>query len=45
MVVLITHLPKGGMTATLANLITAYGKFDNKNEVEVDYLIMGPGFE
>ena len=33
----------GGMTATLANLITAYDKFSNKDEIEVDYLIMGPG--
>jgi len=33
----------GGMTATLGNLITSYGKFSNKDEVEVDYLIMGPG--
>ena len=33
----------GGMTATLANLITAYGYFQNKDEIQVDYLIMGPG--
>jgi len=32
-----------GMTATLGNLITSYGKFSNRDEVEVDYLIMGPG--
>ena len=31
------------MSATLGNLITAYGKFENRNEVELDYLIMGPG--
>ena len=29
--------------ATLANVITGYGHFANKDEEEVDYLIMGPG--
>ena len=33
----------GGMTATLANLITAYEEFTNKDEEAVDFLIMGPG--
>jgi len=33
----------GGMTATLGNLVTAYGYFQNKDEIQVDYLIMGPG--
>ena len=33
----------GGMKAELSNLITSYGLFDNKDEIEVDYLIMGPG--
>ncbi len=32
-----------GMTATLGNLITGYNYFKNKDEEEVDYLIMGPG--
>ena len=32
-----------GYTATLADLMTSYGKFQNKDEIEVDYLIMGPG--
>jgi len=32
-----------GMNAALADLITSYGKFSNKDEVEVDYLIGGPG--
>ena len=32
-----------GMKATLGDLITAYGYFSNKDEVEADYLIMGPG--
>jgi hypothetical protein len=33
----------GGMKAELSNLITAYGLFSNKDEIEVDYMIMGPG--
>ena len=33
----------GGMKAELSNLITAYGFFSNKDEIEVDYMIMGPG--
>ena len=32
-----------GMGAALADLITSYSKFSNKDEVEVDYLIGGPG--
>ena len=31
------------MTATLGNLMTAYAFFSNKEEIAVDYLIMGPG--
>jgi phage tail sheath protein FI len=31
------------MKAELSNLITSYGLFANDDEVEVDYLIMGPG--
>jgi hypothetical protein len=33
----------GGMTATLGDLFTAYNLFSNSDEIEVDYLIMGPG--
>ncbi len=33
----------GGMTAELGDIITGYGYFDNKDEIEIDYLIMGPG--
>jgi len=33
----------GGMDATLGDLVTGYGYFDNKDEIEVDYIIMGPG--
>jgi len=32
-----------GFKAELANLITSYGLFSNKDEVEADFLIMGPG--
>ena len=33
----------GGMQASLGSLITSYELFSNKDEVQVDYLIMGPG--
>ena len=33
----------GGYEATLGNLITSYNLFKNKDEIAVDYLIMGPG--
>ena len=33
----------GGMVATLGDLQTAYSYLQNKDEVQVDYLIMGPG--
>ena len=33
----------GGMKAELSNLMTSYDLFGNKDEIEVDYLIMGPG--
>jgi hypothetical protein len=35
----------GGMKATLGDLITSYDKFSNKDEIQVDYLIMGPGMD
>jgi hypothetical protein len=35
----------GGMTAILGNLFTAYNLFSNADEIEVDYLIMGPGLQ
>ena len=31
------------MTATLGDLKTSYDLFKNKDEIQVDYLIMGPG--
>ena len=33
----------GAMTATLGDLKTSYDKFSNRDEIQVDYLIMGPG--
>jgi len=39
----VDYSANGGMAASLGNLITSYGKFSNKDEIEVDYLIMGPG--
>ena len=35
----------GGMKPELGDLITSYGYFSNKDEIQVDYLIMGPGFD
>jgi hypothetical protein len=35
----------GGMTTSLGNLQTSYQLFSNKDEIEVDYLIMGPGLD
>jgi hypothetical protein len=32
-----------GMSSTLGDLVTSYGLFSNSDEVQVDYLIMGPG--
>ena len=32
----------GGMKAELGDLMTSYALFDNKDEIQVDYLIMGP---
>jgi hypothetical protein len=33
----------GGMQATLGDIFTAYNLFSNRDEIAVDYLIMGPG--
>jgi Phage tail sheath C-terminal domain/Phage tail sheath protein subtilisin-like domain len=35
----------GGMKATLGDLATSYNLFSNKDEIQVDYLIMGPGLD
>jgi len=34
---------QGGFSASLGDLMTAYEEFDNKDNVAVDFLIMGPG--
>ena len=39
----VDYSASNGMQATLGNLITSYGKFENASEIQVDYLIMGPG--
>ena len=41
----VDYSASGGMKATLGNLITSYDKFSNKDEIQVDYLIMGPGMD
>ena len=41
----VDYSSSGGMKCTLGNLITSYNLFANKNDVQVDYLIMGPGFD
>jgi hypothetical protein len=41
----VDYSANGGMTATLADLVTAYTLFSNKDEIEVDYLINGPGLK
>jgi len=35
----------GGMTATLDSLNTSYNLLSNKDEIAVDYLLMGPGLQ
>ena len=41
----VDYSASNGMKATLGDLITSYGLFSNKDEVQVDYLIMGPGMD
>jgi len=41
----VDYSANGGMKPSLGDLITSYGLFSNKDEIEVDYLIMGPGFD
>lgn len=37
------YTPTNGYTATLGNLVSAYRLMSNRDEVPLDYLIMGPG--
>jgi len=39
----VDYSANGGMLATLGDINTAYNLFSNKDEIEVDYIIMGPG--
>ena len=39
----IDYSSSNGFAATLGDLITSYGKLSNKDEVAMDYFIMGPG--
>ena len=39
----VDYSANGGMKADLGDLNTAYDLFSNKDEIEVDYIIMGPG--
>jgi hypothetical protein len=39
----VDYSTSGGMQATLGDLITSYNLFSNRDEIAVDYLIMGPG--
>jgi hypothetical protein len=39
----VDYSTEGGMQSTLGDLITSYNLFSNRDEIAVDYLIMGPG--
>lgn len=39
----VDYSANGGMEAQLVDLNTAYDLFSNKDEIEIDYVIMGPG--
>ena len=39
----VDYSANGGMLATLGDINTAYDLFSNKDEIEIDYVIMGPG--
>jgi hypothetical protein len=41
----VDYSPSGGMQATLGDLITSYNLFSNRDEIAVDFLIMGPGLQ
>jgi hypothetical protein len=35
----------GSFTATLGDIMTSYDLFNNRDEIQVDYLLMGPGLQ
>ena len=39
----VDYSASGGMKAELSDMITSYSLFSNRDEIQVDYLIMGPG--
>lgn len=41
----VDYSANGGMKATLGDLITSYDLFSNKDEIQVDYIIMGPSMD
>jgi hypothetical protein len=41
----VDYSPSGGMQADLGDLVTSYNLFSNRDEIAVDFLIMGPGLQ
>jgi hypothetical protein len=41
----VDYSASGGMKPGLSNIISSYNLFSNRDEIQVDYLIMGPGFD
>ena len=41
----VDYSASNGMKPALGDIITSYGYFSNKDEVALDYIIMGPGFD
>ncbi len=41
----VDYSASGGMKTTLGDLTTSYSLFSNRDEIQVDYLIMGPGLD
>lgn len=41
----VDYQANGGMAATLGGLNTSYNLFGNKDEIAVDYIMMGPGLD
>ena len=39
----VDYSSSGGMKAELSDMITSYSLFSNRDEIQVDYIIMGPG--
>jgi len=41
----VDYSASGGMKPELGSIVSSYQLFSNKDEIQVDYLIMGPGFD